>query len=282
MKMLNKVLVIGLGMMGTSLCADIRKNRLSKNIIGYDLNMKNIHYAKKERVIDAAIADISLMDNPDLIILCTPISAYTDITSRIIKYATKKIILTDIGSSKGKISGDIYKLINKTKIDYLSSHPMTGSEKTGARNKILDMFCNKVVFLIDKNKCSKSTYNKLSLFWKSLGSHTYNLNKNEHDILMSETSHISHLMSYVFMRSLPQRIIDNNLSLLLGGGIREHVRLSKSNSEMWTDIFINNKINLKKSITSIEKSLKLFKKLIQDSDKKKIMTTLEKINNKTK
>ena len=98
---------------------------------------------------------------------------------------------------------------------------------------------------------------------------------------MSQTSHISHLMSYVFMLSLPQRIIDNNLSLLLGGGIREHVRLSKSNSIMWTDIFINNKNNLKKSIDRIEKNLKLFRKLIDSSNEKKIMSILEKINNKT-
>jgi prephenate dehydrogenase len=143
------------------------------------------------------------------------------------------------------------------------------------------MFFNKVVFLIDKSKCSKSTYTRLSKFWKSLGSHTYDLDRNEHDILMSETSHISHLMSYVFMQTLPQRIIDNNLSLLLGGGIREHVRLSKSSSEMWTDIFINNKNNLKKSITRIEKNLKIFRTLLNDSNKKKIMSILKKINNKT-
>ncbi len=84
------------------------------------------------------------------------------------------------------------------------------------------------------------------------------------------------------MYSLPKRIMDNNLSLLLGGGIKEHVRLSQSNSKMWTDIFINNKNNLKKSISRIEKNLKIFRKLIDDSNDKKIISTLEKINNKTK
>ncbi len=190
--------------------------------------------------------------------------------------------MTDIGSSKGKITSNIYKLIAKSKVEYLSSHPMAGSEKTGPSNLISDMFLNKVVFLIDKTKCSESTYIKLSSFWKSLGSYTYDLDKNEHDILMSETSHISHLMSYVFMHTLPQRIINNNLSLLLGGGIKEHVRLSQSSSEMWTDIFINNKTNLRKSIARIEKNLNLFKKLINDSDEKKIISILKKINNKTR
>ncbi len=282
MKILNKILVIGLGMMGASLCASIRKNKLSKNIVGYDINKKNLKYAMKEKLVDDTLFDISKIDNPDLIILCTPISTYLDISSEIVKYTSKKIILTDIGSSKGKISKDLYKLISKTNIDYLSSHPMAGSEKSGASNNLQDMFHNKVVFLIDKRKCSKSTYNRLSSFWKSLGCHVHDLNQNEHDILMSETSHISHLMSYIFMYSLPKRIMDNNLSLLLGGGIKEHVRLSQSNSKMWTDIFINNKNNLKKSISRIEKNLKIFRKLIDDSNDKKIISTLEKINNKTK
>jgi prephenate dehydrogenase len=282
MKILNKTLVIGLGMMGTSLCESIKKNKLSKTVLGYDSNKKNINYAMREKVIDSSLKNLSEIDDPDLIILCTPISTYLDITSQIIKYTSKKIILTDIGSSKGQISNDLYKLINKSKIDYLSSHPMTGSEKSGSKNKLPDMFNNKVVFLIDKDKCAKSTYNKLSLFWKLLGSHTYNLKKIEHDKLMSETSHIAHLMSYIFMNALPQKTIDNNLSLLLGGGIKEHVRLSQSNSKMWTDIFINNKNNLKRSITRIEKNLVLFKKLLRDADDKKIISILEKINKKTK
>ena len=154
---LNNILVIGLGMMGASLCSSIRKNKLSKNIIGYDLNRNNLIYAKKERVIDEALTDISKMDNPDLIILCTPLSTYANITSEIVRYASKKIILTDIGSSKGKNSSIIYKLTAKSKVEYLSSHPMTGSEKTGPRNLVSDMFFNKVVFLIYQSKCSKST-----------------------------------------------------------------------------------------------------------------------------
>ena len=107
------------------------------------------------------------------------------------------------------------------------------------------MYKDKIIFLIDKSRCSNSTYVSLSNFWNSLGSHTYNISKNQHDVLMSQTSHISHLMSYIFMQSLPQSIIDNNLSLLLGGGIKEHVRLSKSDPKMWTDIFINNKSSFK-------------------------------------
>ncbi len=85
------------------------------------------------------------------------------------------------------------------------------------------------------------------------------------------------------MESLPQSAIDKkNLPLLLGGGIREHVRLSKSNPKMWTDIFINNKSNILKSLARIQKNTLDFKKLIESLDEENIYSLLEKIHIKTK
>ncbi len=83
------------------------------------------------------------------------------------------------------------------------------------------------------------------------------------------------------MESLPQSIIDHNLSLLLGGGIKEHVRLSKSDPTMWTDIFINNDNNIKKTITRIQKNISRIKLIIEKSDKKRLKELLNKIQHKT-
>ena len=268
--------------MGASLCRSIKKNKISKKITGFDTNIKTLDYALNNKFVDNALSKISDIDHPDLIILCTPVSSYEELTSKLSKIVTKKSILTDIGSSKGNTHNNIYKILSKTKISYLSSHPMVGSEKSGVRNNQLDMYKDRIIFLIGKTKCSNSTYKSLNNFWKSLGSLTYNLTKNQHDNLMSQTSHISHLMSYIFMQSLPQSIINNNLSLLLGGGIKEHVRLSKSDPKMWTDIFINNKFNLIKSINRIEKNIMNLKKMISESDANKIKRLLSKIQAKTK
>jgi len=278
----NNIFIIGLGMMGASLCKSIKKNKLSKKITGFDTNSEFLDYALKNNIVDNAISKISCIDHPDLIILCTPVSSYEKLTLKLSKMITKKCILTDIGSSKGNVYNNIHKIISKTKISYLSSHPMVGSEKSGIHNNQSDMYKDKIIFLIDKVNCSNSTYKSLNNFWKSLGSLTYNLTKNQHDILMSQKSHISHLMSYIFMQSLPQSIINNNLSLLLGGGIKEHVRLSKSDPKMWTDIFINNNANLIKSINRIEKNISNLKKMISQSDANKIKRLLSKIQSKTK
>ena len=99
---------------------------------------------------------------------------------------------------------------------------------------------------------------------------------------MSQTSHIAHLMSYIFMQSLPKSIINKNLPLLLGGGIKEHVRLSSSNPDMWTDIFLDNKNNIISSLNRIEKNTSNMKSMIHDMDEPKIRALLNNIHQKTK
>ena len=268
-------------MMGASLCKSIKKHKASNNIAGFDIDPDTLNYALKNNIVDRAHNDLSNLDHPDLIILCTPLSTYTQIITQIIKVINKKTILTDIGSSKGSSHLKIIKNLSKTKVDYLSSHPMVGSEKSGIRFSKANMYEDKIVFIIDKETVNQSVYNQINSFWSSIGANTHKINMKEHDDLMSKTSHISHLMSYIFMESLPQSIIENNLPLLLGGGIKEHVRLSKSDPTMWSDIFINNNKNIKKSISTIEKNISKIKKLIEKSEKEKIKKLLKKIQSKT-
>ena len=280
--MLNNVLIIGLGMMGGSLCKAIKNNKISKKISAFDKNKSFIKYALKNNLIDHEVIDFKMMQHPDLIILCTPLSSYITIIKKLLATINKKTLLTDIGSSKGAIHKRIMKLTNDTNISFISSHPMAGSEKSGAQHHRVKMFKNKVVFIIDRDTSSKANYLKLKKFWESMGSIAYDIDSKTHDLLMSQTSHIAHLMSYVFIESLPQSIIDKNLQLLLGGGIKEHVRLSKSNPHMWTDIFMNNKKNILKSLSRIQKSTTNMKKILQSDNKIKINAFLENIQIKTK
>ena len=108
----NNILIIGLGMMGASLCRSIKKYKISKKVTGFDLNQNSLDYALKNKLIDTALLKLDDIDHPDLIILCTPISTYVDLTSRLSNLVTKKSILTDIGSSKGDIHNKIYRILS--------------------------------------------------------------------------------------------------------------------------------------------------------------------------
>ncbi len=278
----NNILIIGLGMMGGSLCKSIKKNKLSKKISAFDTNQDALSYALKNRIINYKVTDLEKMEHPDLIIICTPLSSYISVVKKILIAVKKSTLVTDIGSSKGSAHRTITKLFHNTNKSFLSSHPMVGSEKSGIKFNRKDMYKNKVVFIIDKDSSSEKTYYNLKNFWESIGAITHEIDSKTHDILMSQTSHIAHLMSYIFVKSLPQNILNENLPLLLGGGIKEHIRLSKSNPQMWTDIFLNNKSNIIKTLTRIQKNTATIKSMIQASDKTEIISLLKHTNNKAK
>ena len=278
----NNILIVGLGMMGGSLCKSIKKNNLSKKISAFDKDQDALSYALKNKIINYKVADLGKLEHPDLIIICTPLSSYLSIVKKILLTVKKNTLVTDIGSSKGSVHRTITKLFHDSNKSFLSSHPMVGSEKSGVKFNRRDMYKNKVVFILDKDSASRRSYLKLKNFWESIGSITHDIDSKTHDILMSETSHIAHLMSYIFVKSLPQSILDENLPLLLGGGIKEHIRLSKSNPQMWTDIFLNNKSNITKTLTRIQKNIAIIKSMIKSSNKTEIKSLLKNTYNKTK
>ena len=278
----NNILIVGLGMMGGSLCKSIKKNNLSKKISAFDKDQDALSYALKNKIINYKVADLGKLEHPDLIIICTPLSSYLSVVKKILLTVKKNTLVTDIGSSKGSVHRTITKLFHDSNKSFLSSHPMVGSEKSGIKFNRHDMYKNKVVFILDKDSASRRSYLKLKNFWESIGSITHDIDSKTHDLLMSETSHIAHLMSYIFVKSLPQSILDENLTLLLGGGIKEHIRLSKSNPQMWTDIFLNNKSNITKTLTRIQKNIAIIKSMIKSSNKTEIKSLLKNTYNKTK
>ena len=278
----NNILIVGLGMMGGSLCKSIKKNKVSKKISAFDIDQDALSYALKNKIINYKVTDLSKMEHPDLVVICTPLSSYPNIVKKILPAIKKGTLVTDIGSSKGGVHREITKLFHDSNKSFLSSHPMVGSEKSGVKFTRKDMYKNKVVFIIDKESTRRSSYIKLKNFWESIGSVTHEIDSKTHDSLMSQTSHIAHLMSYIFVKSLPKSILTKNLPLLLGGGIKEHIRLSRSDPQMWTDIFLNNKNNIIKTLTRIQKNTATIKSMIQASNKTEIKSLLKNTYNKTK
>ena len=278
----NNILIIGLGMMGGSLCKSIKKNKLSTKISAFDTDEDALTYALKKKIINFKVTDLGKMEHPDLIIICTPLSSYLSIVKKILISVKKSTLVTDIGSSKGGVHRMVTKLFHDSNKTFLSSHPMVGSEKSGVKSNRKDMYRNKVVFILDKDRASKRSFLILKNFWESIGSVTHEIDSKTHDLLMSQTSHIAHLMSYIFVKSIPQSILNENLPLLLGGGIKEHIRLSKSNPQMWTDIFLNNKKNILKTLNRIQKNTAIIKSMIQASSETEIKSLLKSTYNKTK
>ena len=276
--MFKNILIIGCGLIGSSILRDIYNKKISKQIYVYEKSKKYISKIKKinSKVIflnklDQRISDI------DLVILSTPMSQYEKIIPYLNKYLNKKSIITDVGSTKQNVLKLKNKKLNKS-LDWILSHPISGSEVSGPENGSKDLFLNKWCIIIrDKNK---NKIKKVVKFWKKLGSKVIFMDPIEHDKIFSITSHLPHLIAYNLIKTAQdfQKKNKKNIIQFSAGGLRDFSRTAASNEIMWRDIFFNNKKNMIGTINLFIKNLKLFKKNINNLNDRELRRIL--INSK--
>ena len=273
---MKKILIIGCGLLGSSLLRKISKKKIAKQIFVYEKSKSNISKIKKLKLPGKIVR--SLEDgviNSDLIIFCVPMSEYKKLILKINRFLSKNTLITDIGSSKIETSKIIRKFLKK-RIHWISSHPITGSEVSGPEHGKENMFENKWSIII-KDKKTNLTYLKfLNTFWKKLGSKTVVMDSEKHDKIFSITSHLPHLIAYNLVKSAQDFEKKQKYDLIKysAGGLRDFSRIAASNEIMWRDIFFNNKKNVSRAIDIFIKNLNSFKKDINSKNNKSILKKL--------
>ena len=273
---MKNVLIIGCGLLGSSLVRRIYKKKIAKKIFIYEKSKKNIAKIKKLKLPGIVIKKLDdIVSKSELIIFCTPMSQYKKIILKINKYLNSKHIITDIGSSKLK-SKEIIKKNLKKNIFWTASHPIAGSEVSGPENGKQNIFENKWCILIKEKKTHLKHLKFLNSFWKKMGSKVVIMDSEKHDKIFSITSHLPHLIAYNLVKSAQdfEKKQKYNVIKYSAGGLRDFSRIAASNEIMWRDIFFNNKRNISKAIDLFIKNLNEFKKDINSKNDKSIIKKL--------
>jgi len=273
---MRNILIIGCGLIGSSILRAINKKKIAKKIFVYEKSKKNILKIRKLRLACTITDDLkNIIPKLDLIILCTPMSEYEKIILKINKYLIPKTIITDVGSSK-EISLALVKKKLKKGISWTSSHPIAGSEVSGPEFGDKNLFLNKWCILIKEKNSNKKHLIFLSKFWRKIGSKIVTMNSKKHDAVFSMTSHLPHLIAYNLVKTATdfEKKKKYDLIKFSAGGLRDFSRIAASNEIMWRDIFFNNQSNISKVIDLFIKNLRLFKK---DINSKNNISLLKKL-----
>jgi prephenate dehydrogenase/cyclohexadieny/prephenate dehydrogenase len=273
---MKNILIIGCGLIGSSVLRAVYAQKVAKNIYIYEKSKKNISIIKKLKVKHKIINNLkNISVNFDLVILCIPMSQYSNVILKINKFLTNKTIVTDVGSTKELSLKKIKKQLKKNTI-WIPSHPIAGSEVSGAEYGDKNLFKNKWCILIKEKNIDKIYFSKLKLFWKKLGSKVITMNSKKHDIIFSITSHLPHLIAYNLVKTATdfEKIKKYNLIKYSAGGLRDFSRIAASNEIMWRDVFFSNQKNIIFAIDLFIKNLKSFKKDIRVKNSSKIIQKL--------
>ena len=262
--MFKKLLIVGCGLIGSSILRGCINKKISKKLFVYEKSKKNISQIKKInskitilRKLDQKISDI------DIVIITTPMSQYEKIIPNLNKFLGKKSIITDVGSTKQNVLNLKNKKLNKS-LNWILSHPISGSEVSGPEHGSKSLFINKWCIIIkDKNSRKQK---KIIQLWKKLGSKIILMDPKDHDKIFALTSHLPHLIAYNLIKTAQdfQKKQKKNIIKYSAGGLRDFSRIAASNEIMWRDIFFSNKKNMIDAINIFIKNLNSFKKNIKN------------------
>ncbi|MBD1137391.1 prephenate dehydrogenase/arogenate dehydrogenase family protein [Pelagibacterales bacterium SAG-MED43] len=273
---MNNILIIGCGLLGSSLLRGIHKKKIAKKIFIYEKSKSNVLKIKKLRLPGIII---DKLDNGaasyDLIIFCTPMSEYKNLILKINNFISSKTLITDVGSSKMQTSKIIKKFLKKG-VHWTQSHPIAGSEVSGPEHGKENIFQDRWCILIKEKNTKKKNLNILNNFWKKIGSKVMVMTPEKHDKIFSITSHLPHLIAYNLVKSAQdfEKKQKYDLVKFSAGGLRDFSRIAASNEIMWRDIFFNNSNNISKAIDLFIKNLKAFKRDINLKNNKSILQKL--------
>jgi len=276
--MINKLLIIGCGLIGSSILKKVCKKKIAKKIFVFEKSKKNQRALKRFKLTFEIIKRMDKkISECDFIIICTPLSEYEKIFLACNKYSKKNILITDVGSAKKDTITKINRIKRKD-INWISTHPVAGSEVSGPLNGNENLFVNKWSVIIKQKKTQKKEMKKILKFWKLLGSKTVTMDADQHDKIFAITSHLPHLIAYNLILTATNFKISNkdNVLRFSAGGLRDFSRIAASNEIMWRDIFFNNKSNMLKVIDIFIKNLKMFKQDIK-LNKKNLETKLKNL-----
>ncbi len=250
--------IVGLGLMGGSLALDLKLRGIAQKIVGFDHNAEHCRQALELSLVDA-IVSFDELKNSDVIFLAIPVEGIIQTLQRLTDIDPATTII-DLGSTKEKI---VHSCPSSIRAQFVAAHPMTGTEYSGPKAALPGLYHDKIVVLCDTEANDVLHKERAERIFRALGMQIVFMQAAEHDLHAAFISHLPHAISYALANSVLGQEDPKSILILAAGGFRDMSRLAKSNPDMWTDIFKQNKKNLLTSIEVFKKELRYAHTLIQ-------------------
>ena len=270
--MFNKISIIGCGLIGSSILRAVEEKKLATKISAYDKSSKVIDYLKKNFSVEICSNISDVVKDSDLVVIASPLSSYKEILLSIHTSLKENVILTDTGSAKKEVNKIISNL-NLKNVNWIASHPIAGTEYSGPEAGFASLFKNRWCIISADKKVAEDKIKSLENFWSKLGSKTKRMTFEDHDYVLSLTSHLPHAVAYSIVRTAINKEdkFKDDVIQYSAGGLRDFTRIAASDPLMWKDIFFDNSENILKVLDNYSKNLNEIKDAIKNKDSKKLL-----------
>ncbi|XPV70057.1 MAG: prephenate dehydrogenase [Halarcobacter sp.] len=266
--------IIGLGLMGGSLAKALKKYFIAKKIYGYARSEKSKKEIEELSLVDELVDIETLKKECDLIILAIPVDNIISFLPEL-EDINKNTTIMDLGSTKEFIIENIPSSIRK---NFIAAHPMTGTEKSGPKAAIDDLYEGKTVVLCNLEDNDNLHVNRAFRLFQEIGMRIVVMDANEHDVHACYMSHLPHAISFSLANTVMDCEDPKSIIALAAGGFKDMSRVAKSSPDMWIDIFKQNKKNLLESMEKFENHMQVVRIMIENERYEDLKKWMKKAN----
>jgi len=273
--LVNKVAIIGMGLIGGSLGLALQQKKLAEMVIGIPRRPETIDEALNIKAIIKGTLNVAEgVREADLIFICTPISLIIPKLKEIIPHVKKGAIITDVGSTKEQIVAEAEKIV-PSGIYFIGGHPMAGKEKSGVAQSEASLFYKKPYVLIKTKKTNGKAFNTLKKIISNIGGNVMEMDAKSHDLAVASISHLP----IVVAASLVNAVVDmgdvkEKAKKLASTGFGDTTRIASGDPKLGLDIFRTNAESVLSVLEKFKKEIDIFQKALQEQDEVQIVNKL--------
>ena len=271
---IRNITILGVGLIGGSLGLALKAKGFRGEITGLGRRMHTLEIALERRAVDSVTTDFEAgICGAEVVVVGMPVDLIPTMVQRIAEARTsdaRSLLITDVGSVKGRIVGEIESLLIAPEyrhLHFVGSHPMAGSEKTGVISAYADLFDDAKCIVTPTDHTHSQALQLITDLWEFVGAQVYHLSPTEHDFLIGGASHLPHLIASILTKTVGE--IENDAAKALdfaATDFRDTTRIAAGSPEIWTGIFMQNAHSLRPMIDTMIKNLTEFKVLLENQD----------------
>ncbi|UZD89974.1 prephenate/arogenate dehydrogenase family protein [Cognatishimia activa] len=242
-KIYDRVALIGLGLIASSMFWAIKRAGLAAEVTGYARSQETRDTARKiglcDQIFDTAQEAVK---DADLVVLCVPVGVMGAVAKDIGPVLKSGATVTDVGSVKRQVIKDVEPHLPEN-VHFVPAHPLAGTEHSGPESGFAELYDNRWCLLITDTNTDRKAADDLARFWRGLGSNVEEMDADHHDLVLAVTSHTPHLIAYTMVGVADdlRRVSESEVIKYSASGFRDFTRIAASDPTMWRDVFLNNK-----------------------------------------
>lgn len=242
MTRIDKLVVCGVGLIGGSFALALRAAGLVGEVVGVGRTPASLAKATALGIVDRATDDwADALAGAGLVLIATPVGQMDGVMAAMAPHLAPGTAVTDAGSTKSDVIEAIYRNLDRQLGQVVPSHPIAGSENSGAEAAYAELYRDRKVVVTPLPENDDGAVALVRQAWQACGAQLFEMTPQEHDRVFAAVSHLPHLLAFGLVYDLAQRANAEQLFGYAAGGFRDFTRIAGSHPEMWRDICIANR-----------------------------------------